>query len=616
MNYEELARNILNNVGGEQNVKSVIHCATRLRFKLKDREKANKEKIEKIKGVIAVMESGGQFQVVIGNTVSDVYKALGKISNLINASENSQEDTSNAGNVFSKFIDVVSSIFTPILGAMVGSAIIKGMLMLFTILHLLDATTGTYRILAAASNSIFYFLPVILAYTSAKKFRANIIIAMVIGGSLIYPDMVQAFKDAKAIDFLGLPVILINYTSSVIPIILSVFILSKVEKFFDRIIPDTVKSFLVPLFLILIVVPASFLVIGPMGNYIGVGVAAGYQFLYSLNPIIAGIVTGGFYMSLVIFGVHWGLAPIQINNVAVHGFDTITGMYLPAKYAQAGAALGIALKTKNKEIKAEAASAGLTAAIFGITEPVIYGFSLKYKKPFIIASIAGAIGGGISGAFRAAASSYGISNTLTLPVFLEHGFAGIIIAIITAFSVSIILTYLFGYDDSMLGKEENVIVSKQEDLIENEIIYSPILGEQIELSKVNDKVFSEGVLGKSVAIEPLEGKVYAPADGVLSVLYPTMHAIAITTDSGMEILIHIGINTVNLKGKHFTSHLNQGDKVKKGQLLVEFDLEQIKQEGYDVTTMVIVTNTNNYLKIAETDSKKVNNDNMILKSYI
>ena len=616
MNYEELARNILNNVGGEQNVKSVVHCATRLRFKLKDREKANKEKIEKIKGVIAVMESGGQFQVVIGNTVSDVYKALGKISNLINASENSQEDTSNTGNIFSKFIDVVSSIFTPILGAMVGSAIIKGILMLFTILHLLDATTGTYRILAAASNSIFYFLPVILAYTSAKKFRTNIIIAMVIGGSLIYPDMVQAFKDAKGIDFLGLPVILINYTSSVIPIILSVFILSKVEKFFDKIIPDAIKSFLVPLFLILIVVPATFLVIGPIGNYIGVGVAAGYQFLYSLNPIIAGIVTGGFYMSLVIFGVHWGLAPIQINNVAVHGFDTITGMYLPAKYAQAGAALGIALKTKNKEIKAEAASAGLTAAIFGITEPVIYGFSLKYKKPFIIASIAGAIGGGISGAFRAAASSYGISNTLTLPVFLEHGFVGIIIAIITAFSVSIILTYLFGYDDSMLGKEENVIVSKQEDLVENEIIYSPILGEQIELSKVNDKVFSEGVLGKSVAIEPLEGKVYAPADGVLSVLYPTMHAIAITTDSGMEILIHIGINTVNLKGKYFTSHLNQGDKVKKGQLLVEFDLEQIKQEGYDVTTMVIVTNTNNYLKIAETDSKKVNNDNMILKSYI
>lgn len=609
MNNKELAKEILELVGGEQNVNSAVHCATRLRFKLKDEGKANKEKLENLDGVIAVMQSGGQYQVVIGNKVAYVYRELMEISNL--GSENQTEaKPDKSENIFSRLIDVISAIFTPILGAMIGSGIIKGLLMVGTMFLGMDTASGTYRVLAAASNAIFYFLPIILAYTASKKFNANPVIAMVIGGALIYPDMIAAFGDGEALYFIGIPIILINYSSSVIPTILGTWVLAKFEQFLEKLIPDVIRSFVIPLLSLLVVVPVVFLVVGPIGNYVGLGIANAYEAIYSFNPIVAGIVMGGFYQAFVIFGVHWAIGPVQINNVAVYGFDTITAMYLPSKYAQAGATLGIGLKTKNKKLKSEAITTAITTATFGITEPAVYGFTLKYKKTFIIASIASAIGGGITGFFRTAASAYGVSNTLTLPVFLEHGFVGIILAIVVAFFVSLILTLMFGYSDAKDAAPEPT-VEKTSDADLTERLIAPVKGDIIELSQVADEMFAKEMMGKTLAIEPSVGQVFAPANGVVEMLYPTNHAIGLRLDDGSEVLIHVGIDTVKLEGKYFNVQVAEGTRVNQGQPLIQFDIEKIQAAGYPATTMMVITKAASTVTSVKEPSSVDQNDTVL-----
>lgn len=606
MNKTELSKHLLILVGGKENIQSVVHCATRMRFKLKDRAKADKEAIENLEGVISVIENGGQFQVVIGNNVAYVYKEFLKVAGLKDEAtvKAEKEDDEKKENIFATLMDVISAIFTPILGAMIGSGIIKGLLMVATMFLGLSNTSGTYMILNATSNAVFYFLPVILAYTSAKKFQANIVIAMVVAGALVYPDMIAAYSSGEAIKFLGIPVIMINYSSSVIPIILSTWFLSKVEKFLEKLIPDVIKSFMIPLLSLAVVVPVTYLVVGPIGNYLGLGVASVYSFLYSLNPIVAGVILGGFYQALVVFGIHWALGPIQINNVAVYGFDTITGMYLPAKYAQAGATLALGLKSKDTGYKSSAITTAVTTAVFGITEPAVYGFTLKNKKAFYMASIAAAVGGGIAGAFGCAAGAYGISNTLTLPVFIGNGLGGMLIAIATSFLLSIILTFLFG--DKKEVKSE---VKKEHTAAEE--IYAPLNGKTVTLDQVKDEMFASEAMGRTFAIEPLDGDIYAPCSGTVSALFPTGHAIGITTENGVELLIHIGINTVELNGKYFEALTEQGKKIQKGQKLIHFDADGIRSEGYEVTTMLIVTNFNE-VKLNECEKRELTDNKTLL----
>lgn len=606
MNKTELSKHLLILVGGKENIQSVVHCATRMRFKLKDRAKADKEAIENLEGVISVIENGGQFQVVIGNNVAYVYKEFLKVAGLKDEAtvKAEKEDDEKKENIFATLMDVISAIFTPILGAMIGSGIIKGLLMVATMFLGLSNTSGTYMILNATSNAVFYFLPVILAYTSAKKFQANIVIAMVVAGALVYPDMIAAYSAGEAIKFLGIPVIMINYSSSVIPIILSTWFLSKVEKFLEKLIPDVIKSFMIPLLSLAVVVPVTYLVVGPIGNYLGLGVASVYSFLYSLNPIVAGVILGGFYQALVVFGIHWALGPIQINNVAVYGFDTITGMYLPAKYAQAGATLALGLKSKDTGYKSSAITTAVTTAVFGITEPAVYGFTLKNKKAFYMASIAAAVGGGIAGAFGCAAGAYGISNTLTLPVFIGNGLGGMLIAIATSFLLSIILTFLFG--DKKEVKSE---VKKEHTAAEE--IYAPLNGKTVTLDQVKDEMFASEAMGRTFAIEPLDGDIYAPCSGTVSALFPTGHVIGITTENGVELLIHIGINTVELNGKYFEALTEQGKKIQKGQKLIHFDADGIRSEGYEVTTMLIVTNFNE-VKLNECEKRELTDNKTLL----
>ncbi|EHI99204.1 PTS system, beta-glucoside-specific IIABC subunit [Clostridium sp. DL-VIII] len=605
--YTKLAKEIVKNVGGETNVISLVHCATRLRFKLKDKSKANKEVIENLEGVVSVVESGGQFQVVIGNSVADVYKTIGDVAgvklDLLNEDESGLKEKSG---ILNTAIDTVSSIFSPMLFALCGSGILKGILMLCTTMGWLTDTSGTYIILYSAADSVFNFLPMILAFTAAKKFGANQFIAVTIAGALIYPSISTLIANKTDITFLGIPVVLMSYTSTVIPIILAVYILSKFEKFSNKVLPEAIKNFITPTLCLAVITPLTFLVIGPLGTYIGKILGSGYSTIYNFSPILAGILIGGFWQSLTVFGVHWGLVPVAMNNMALYGRDTMLAMLGPSNLSQAGAALGVFLKTKDPKVKTIAGSAAITG-LFGITEPALYGVTLKYKKPFVIASISAAIAGAIVAASGASAGGLVILGILTFPAFLGKGFMGLVIASLIAYFLSAVVTYLFGYSDAMLNN--NVVAdNKADEVVEDDLeISSPLNGKIVNLKDVSDKAFASESLGKGIAIIPENGRLYSPVDGTIAAAFPTGHALGLTTANGAEILIHIGFDTVSLNGKYFNVKVKTGDKVKKGDLLIEFDVNEIKEEGFDITTPIVVTNNYAFsdLKISNEKSTKV-----------
>ncbi|WP_315074631.1 beta-glucoside-specific PTS transporter subunit IIABC [uncultured Clostridium sp.] len=603
--YKKLAKEIVKNVGGESNVNSLVHCATRLRFKLKDKSKANKDVIENLDGVVTVVESGGQYQVVIGNAVADVYQAIGEVSSIkLDASNEEDNDGDKKSGFLSVAIDTISSIFAPMLSVLCGAGVLKGILMICTTAGWLTEADGTYIILYAAADSVFNFLPMILAFTAAKKFKANQFVAVTVAGALIYPTIATTISGGTSISFLGIPVVLMSYTSTVIPIILAVYVLAKLEKFLNKVLPEAVKTFITPTVCLAIITPLTFLVIGPIGTYLGQFLGTLYSTIYNFNPIIAGLIIGAFWQVFVIFGIHWGFVPVAINNIAMYGRDTMLAILGPSNLAQAGASLGVFLKTKDPKVKTIAGSAAVTG-LFGITEPSIYGVTLKYKKPFIIACISGAIAGAIVAFSGASAGGIVILGLLTIPAFMGKGFTLFVIACAIAYFLSAIGTYLFGYSDDMLNNKESVkAVNNSADDLE---VVSPLNGELVKLSEVSDKAFASEALGKGIAVIPSEGKLYSPVDGTIAVAFPTGHALGLTTEIGAEILIHIGFDTVSLDGKYFDVKVKADQEVKKGDLLVEFDIDKIKAEGFDITTPILITNSDSFntLKIAEVNSVKV-----------
>ncbi|GAF64689.1 PTS system transporter subunit IIC [Bacillus sp. TS-2] len=615
MNYESLAKEIVELVGGEKNVKSLVHCATRLRFTLNDNSKANKTKLERLNGVITVKESGGQFQVVIGNTVPEVYQAIGKTTSILNDSKKETDSSTNEkkGNPLGRLIDVVASIFAPLLGVMAGSGILKGLLLIASNLGWLETTNTTYIILFAASDALFYFLPVLLAITTARKFEGNIFTAVTIAGALLYPSIIEMSNTDTSVTFFGIPVTLMTYSSTVIPIILSVIVMSKLEKLCNRYIHQSVKNFLTPLILLVIMVPVTLIVFGPIGVNIGNAIADALVTAFSFSPLLAGAILGASWQVLVIFGVHWGLVPVFINNVAVYGEDGIKPATTASVFAQTGAALGVFLKTKNKRLKALSGSATITA-LFGITEPAVYGVTLPLKRPFIAGIIGGAVGGAIIGQAGTKAFSSGAPGLLTLPIYYGpggEGFFGLILGITASFVISCVLTYILGFKDPVDEEEQetkDTVVSGGVD----EEIFSPLEGKVIPLSEVPDPTFASEAIGKGVAIEPMNGRVVSPINGNVSVAFKTKHAIGLVSEHGAEILIHVGIDTVQLDGEYFTSHIKQGDEVKVGDLLVEFDLEKIKEVGYQTVTPIIITNTSSYQDIMQSEKSTIKEKELLL----
>ncbi|MBY0755404.1 PTS beta-glucoside transporter subunit IIBCA [Clostridium sardiniense] len=624
--YEQLAKDIIKNVGGRENVNRLTHCITRLRFKLKDESKANTEVLKKMEGIVTVIKSGGQYQVVIGNHVPDVYDTVVEIGGFGGAAN--EEESKEKMSPFNKFIDIISGVFAPTLGVLCATGMIKGFNALFISLGLLTPESGTYQILNAIGDSLFYFFPILLGLTAAKKFKLNQFVGMAIGAALVYPALSgltageplftlfqgTIIESSVHITFLGIPVILMNYSSTVIPIILATYVASKVEKGFKKIIPDVVKNFIVPFCTLLVVVPLTFIVIGPIATWAGQVLGAITVGMYNLSPIVTGIFMGAFWQVFVMFGLHWGLIPVAINNLTTLGYDPVLSLMFAASFAQIGVVLAILIKTKNKKLKSLCIPAFISG-IFGVTEPAIYGVTLPRKKPFILSCVAAAVGGGILGAMGTMTYTIGGLGIFGIPTFIntqtgiDKGFYGALIAIAVAFVVGFILTLIGGFKDDETESNNNgndmKNSIKEKELMKQEVLISPLKGEVKALSEVEDEAFSKGALGKGIAINPTEGKIFAPADGVLTTLFPTGHALGITTDNGTEVLIHIGMDTVKLDGKYFTPKVNQGEKIKKGQLLLEFDINAIKKEGYSVVTPIVITNSDSCLDIVETDKKRV-----------
>lgn len=628
MKYEQLSKDIIKNVGGKENVISVVHCITRLRFKLRDENKANTEVLKDMDGVVTVMKSGGQYQVVIGNHVPDVFKEVVEIGGFQTAATEEQEDNSNQS-VFNKLIDIIASIFTPVLGVLAATGMIKGFNALFIALGWLEDTSGTYQILNAVGDSLFYFFPIFLGYTAIKKFGGSPFIGMAIGGALVYPSITALsageplytlfagsalFESQIFIEFLGIPVILMTYSSSVIPIILAAFFAAKIEGFFKKVIPDVVKVFVVPFLTLLVIVPLTFMLIGPIATWAANLIGMATNGVYDLSPVIAGAFIGALWQVLVIFGLHWGLVPLAINNLTTLGSDPVLAMMFAASFAQTGAVIGVLMKTKNQKIKTLSIPAAISG-LFGVTEPAIYGITLPLKRPFIISCIVSGLGGSILGLVGARVYMIGGLGIFGIPSFIgpegmDTSFWVMVITLSGSLVLGLVLTYLFGVKEEKTSeqpvKEEtttpatgNAVV--EEKAINGEVIASPLAGEVRQLSEIKDESFASGAMGKGVAIEPIEGKLFAPVTGTITALFPTKHAIGITTEEGAEILIHVGMDTVNLGGQYFTSYVEQGDKVEKGKLIIEFDLVEIKKAGYLVTTPVIVTNPDKYGLISFTE---------------
>ncbi|ALX92545.1 MULTISPECIES: PTS transporter subunit EIIC [Serratia] len=485
INYADSAKEIVRLIGGDNNVINVTHCATRLRFILKDSSQADKDTLKRVKGVITVIESSGQLQVVIGNHVGDAYREVLK---LVNMDENVAVSAPNVG-IVSRLMDIISSIFAPFLYPLAACGVLQGLISLFAALGWMDPASGTYRILNFVSWTGFTFLPVMVAFTAAKKFNVNPFTAVIAACALVSPDymnMLTANKillvnsadpamqalmqeavnnpqiarvlaevagipiNADPLTFLGMPVQYLSYTASVIPIILMVWIMSYVQRFFERILPLVIRNLFTPMFCIAIMVPLTLLAFGPIGNMIGGAIGGVYNTLYHLSPSIAGAVVGALWMPLVTLGVHWGITPVTVGNYATLGYDTFTGLQASPVFAMAGAVLGVYLKSKDPEMKRVSLSAGMTA-LFGITEPAIYGVALRLKRPMICGCVAGAVGGSIAGAFNAVSWSYCLPGIAVLPVFFKEGhmpqFLGFLLSICVAFVLGAVLTYIVGFKE-------------------------------------------------------------------------------------------------------------------------------------------------------------------------
>ncbi|CAG4700243.1 beta-glucoside-specific PTS transporter subunit IIABC [Enterococcus faecalis] len=597
MDYQAIAKEILKDVGGKDNIVDVTHCYTRLRFVLKDTKQANKEALLQTEGVISVVESGGQYQVVLGNKVAHVYNALEPLLAQQLTTKTSTKEKNSLGN---RILNTVAAIFTPVVPAIAASGMLKGILAIAVMVannfYQVDLKPlNTYIILSAASDALFYFMPVILGYSAAKVFKTNEYIAMVIGATLCYPTIVSLMTEESAVTLFGLHVTKANYVSTVIPIILAIFMLAYVQRFLEKVIPEVLKIIMVPTLSLLLMIPATLLLFGPIGIYLGDGVNWLYYYIMNFSPILLGGFIGGIWCVLVIFGAHRGLVPIGINDVARTGRQNLLAFAGAANFSQAGAAFGVFVRTKNKDLKAVAASATVTA-LFGITEPAIYGANLRLKKPMIYAVASGAAGGALMGWGGSYGTAFANQGLLTIPVYAEAGTKAFICYLLgcgIAFFGAFLLTIFLGFNDLPLdeSRQEPGLKTEAGTVKEKQRIQAPVQGQLVSLDQINDEVFASQQMGKTLAIYPTEEQIVSPGNGQVTALYPTHHAIGLKLDNGAEILLHIGINTVELKGRGFETFVKVGERVRLGQKLLSFDKQIIQAAGYDPTVLVIVTNT-------------------------
>lgn len=648
MDHRELSKEIIRLTGGRENITQAWHCITRLRFNVREENRVQLERIRALDGVLGAQFQSDQFQVVIGNKVAAVYEEL--------EDQLKQEGTAQIEAVpprsrgINAILDTISGIFTPILPAIVGTGMLKGILALLVTLGAIQETSGEYQILASIANAAFYFLPFLLAVSSARKFKVNEYIALTLAGTLIYPTILNAYLEnhLEPIRFLSLPVSIVNYTQSVIPIILGVWLLSYVHRWVDRFIPGPVKVIFTSMIVLVITVPILLIAIGPLGNYIGIYLEMGTSWLFAHSGPLTGIVLGGLMPLIVMTGMHYAFFPGTLQNLSKLGYDVLLlPINLVANMSQAGAVTAVFLKTKDKSMKSIALSSGISA-LLGITEPALYGVTLKLKKPFYASIIGGAAGGGFITAVGLKCFGFAVPGLLSLPLYIgpDGGMANFWYALIgvgISFVVSFTVTLLLKWDEpnmtlpAVSGPSEEGSAAEltavdtttaltagasesanQPDQALSSLpvtvrsveekkgeIFSPLTGDLVLLKELPDPTFAEEMTGKGIAIYPKEGRVTAPFDGTVTMIAKSKHAIMLTSTSGIDILIHVGLNTVSLKGKFFEEKVVIGQRVNKGDILLEFDLESIQAAGIDLTTPIIVANTPDYLDVVPVQVKGV-----------
>lgn len=613
---KRLANEILEAVGGEENIVNYTHCATRLRIVLKRSVPDAKKKVSALDGVVTVVENNGQFQVVIGNAVASVYK---EFEGLV-GEENQQptEDESEKGTIINRIIATMSAVFAPFIYVLAAAGILQGILIVAKIFFPTFENTGTYEVFNFISWAPFTFLPIFIAITAAKHFKVNTYIAVACCAALVSPDLtdiVEKISSGKSFTFIGIPLSETSYTSSVLPPLLLVWVLSYVEKYLNKYIHEVIRPLFVPFFSIVIMVPLTLLIIGPLASGAAHGIAHGFNWLVAVAPWLAGLLIGAFWQVFVIFGVHWGITPMVLANFEQYKSDAFQAFQTIAVISQFGAVIGVFFKTKNKELKKVSLSAGITG-IFGITEPSIYGVNLRFKKPFIIACISGGIGALIASFFKPKYYAYA---GLPGPITVVNGYSpdnptsiwGILIGSIIAIILPIILIQVFGYGEDTTEQVEDEERNKinQDTMTSNDHlesdIYSPLNGSIVPLSKVNDPIFAEEMMGKGLAIQPESDEVRAPIAGTVSMVTISKHAIGITSSDGIELLIHVGLDTVKLNGKGFELLVSENEKVDVGQPILKFDANYIKEQGYDIITPILITNSSEFEEIFVNDSQNI-----------
>ena len=635
--YDSLSRIIIQNVGGKDNIINVTHCVTRLRFRLKDESKANTDILKETDGIVTVVKSGGQYMVVIGNHVPDVFDSLVSVGHLESKSLKSgsiddDDSPKEKQGIFNTFVGIITGVFSPFLGVLCACGILKGVMTLLSTLGVVNGAGGTYNILYGIGDTAFYFMPVILGFTAAKKFKLPEMEGMLIGLALVSPYMLNngTYDISK---LFGIPVISPstgNYTSTVLPVICAVAFAAWFERMYKKYIPDTIKTFTVPLITCTVSICLTLLVIGPVTSQISKYLGMGFEAVNGFSPILMGLLVGFFWQILVMFGLHWALVPIAISNMTLldsNGLligEVILTAMLGTTFAQTGACLGIMFKTKDKKLKSLCPPA-IISGIAGVTEPAIYGITLPKKAPFFRTCAVAGVAGAVLCMLGVRDYQMAGMGVFSYTMFLNPDnkdvkpmIIGIIVSIICVI-VSFILEMIFYKDGDKNSSKKEVknnsdINLKTEAAKKTKVsIAAPIKGNVVALADVKDEAFSSESMGKGIAIEPEEGKVYAPADGVISTFFPTGHAIGITTDSGVEILIHVGMDTVEMNGDGFEPQKSQGDKVKKGDLLLKFNIDKIKAAGHPVTTPVIITNSDDYADVIPTNAPKVDSGDELIQ---
>lgn len=645
MDYSITAKKILERLGGEKNVLSVTHCMTRLRFVLKDEGIVDDGRVKAVKGVVGVMKKAGQYQVIIGNDVAKCYQELIKLGKFSDSADTRGVGNRKKQNPFMAVLDVISGCMAPIIPAIIGAGMIKVLLILFG--FFVPAEHQTMRLLTVMGDCAFYFMPMLIAYSAGKKFNTNPYMVAAVTGVLLHPEFIALFNSgADSIHFLGIPVVRASYANTIIPVILTAWAMSHIERLVEKVTPSVTKNFLKPALILLISAPVAFLLLGPLGSMFGNGLAAVVYAIQSKASVAAMILMSAAMPFIVMTGMHWAFTPVALTALAAPAGDSILlPAMLASNLAQGAACMAVALKSKNSNLKQIASASGFSALFAGITEPGMYGVTIPLKRPMAAACIAGGVTGALTGFVQLTAHAFATPALVSLPQFISPDKStNILFAVAAAgitIAISFALTWIMGFEDPAEEHETEDEASQghktEDEAVQSHktekkaaaagnasqaspnvnpdaprqvtgagtTVYSPITGKTVPLSQVGDPTFSMEILGKGLAVLPGEGKVFAPFDGEVVSIFETKHALGLKSDRNMELLIHVGLETVRLNGEHFTAHVVNGQRIKKGDLLLEFDLEAIREAGYETITPILVNNVSDYTDIISLTDRDV-----------